>query len=387
MNTLTPEVVSELAAMPPGRRVSLFVPLEDGFGELQLASLHMKNLLKQAVERLVWMGLARVDAEKVASDIENAAGAPESWINKGETLAVFGAADGTYVFWLPFAIGPLVFVGRRFYVKQVLPALEIERPFVLLALSQRKIALYRGSVSEWYREELGDAPVSLEDVLGTDWRGRELQLHSGSGRGSGPSGRQAIFHGHGVGLEEKKEELEKFFRQVDANITKKIGATQDLPLIVAGVDYLQPIYRSVTRYRYVLPEGVSGNPFALTSSELHDQAVRVFNRWVLGDLKEACEKFYRLNGTKRTTDSVDVALDAAVHGRVDTLWVATDTDVWGVFEPETGKIRHHAEREGPADEDLLNLAAGETLLHSGSVFGVPRMNMPNGKLAAAILRY
>jgi hypothetical protein len=44
-------------------------------------------------------------------------------------------------------------------------------------------------------------------------------------------------------------------------------------------------------------------------------------------------------------------------------------------------------RPGPESEDLLDLAAAETILNSGQVFAVPRAELPGDGDLAAILRF
>ncbi len=39
------------------------------------------------------------------------------------------------------------------------------------------------------------------------------------------------------------------------------------------------------------------------------------------------------------------------------------------------------------DDDLLDIAATQTLLHSGSVYAVEQAKVPDGELVAAVFRY
>jgi hypothetical protein len=79
-------------------------------------------------------------------------------------------------------------------------------------------------------------------------------------------------------------------------------------------------------------------------------------------------------------------LPAARAGRVDALFAVRNAAVWGVHDPNTGATEVHQElRLG--DEDLLELAVAETLIHHGAVYSVPAEQMPTSGPAAAILRY
>jgi hypothetical protein len=77
---------------------------------------------------------------------------------------------------------------------------------------------------------------------------------------------------------------------------------------------------------------------------------------------------------------------AAREGRVEALFVARDAAVWGVHDLDSGAVEVHEERM-PGDDDLLELAAVEALLHQGTVYSVAAGQMPTSGCAAAIMRY
>jgi len=68
---------------------------------------------------------------------------------------------------------------------------------------------------------------------------------------------------------------------------------------------------------------------------------------------------------------------------VETLFVALGRQVWGVFDPTTGRVELH--REAPfGDVDLLDLAAAHTLLHGRTVYAVEPEQVPSNTDVAAI---
>jgi hypothetical protein len=78
---------------------------------------------------------------------------------------------------------------------------------------------------------------------------------------------------------------------------------------------------------------------------------------------------------------------AAAYGRVDTLFVVLDQRRPGSFERASNEVIV-IDSEDPAAEDLLDLAAAETIKNGGQVFAVEGAEMPEeGAAAAAILRY
>lgn len=66
---------------------------------------------------------------------------------------------------------------------------------------------------------------------------------------------------------------------------------------------------------------------------------------------------------------IDEVLRAANEGRVRELFISDSAEERGRFDPTTGVVRS-ARRPGPADDDLLDLAAVKTLESGGSAYSV-----------------
>jgi hypothetical protein len=99
-------------------------------------------------------------------------------------------------------------------------------------------------------------------------------------------------------------------------------------------------------------------------------------------------RFERIFGQGQARASIDLeeVLEGARTGRVDTLFVADDTHLWGRLD---GAAHGVNERNEPAagDEDLLDVAAAETLRNGGAVQVLPRADAPFGKPVAALFRW
>jgi hypothetical protein len=81
----------------------------------------------------------------------------------------------------------------------------------------------------------------------------------------------------------------------------------------------------------------------------------------------------------------DVAemLGAAVDGRIASLVLAEDAEVWGIYDPTT---RNTAVGDA-GGEDLLNFVAVETWRHGGDVYFAPATLAVFEGPATALLRY
>ena len=77
---------------------------------------------------------------------------------------------------------------------------------------------------------------------------------------------------------------------------------------------------------------------------------------------------------------------AAHEGRIETLLVSPNIMHWGSFDPSTGQCRM-LEPYAAGAEELLNLAAIETLRHGGEVFAADLAQAGIHEPAAALFRF
>jgi release factor family 3 len=158
------------------------------------------------------------------------------------------------------------------------------------------------------------------------------------------------------------------------------------PLLLAGVDYVLPIYAEVSKYSNLMEQGIPGNPDQLKAEELQERAWPIIEPHFRESQETAAAKYQEMLSRGRASYDIKEIIAAAGQGRVDSLFVAMGKEVWGTVSPETGKIQIHQEPQ-PGDEDLLDLAALQTLFNSGTVFVVPPERVPDDKLLAAVFRY
>jgi hypothetical protein len=196
-----------------------------------------------------------------------------------------------------------------------------------------------------------------------------------------------MFHGHGVGIDDKKDEILRYFRDVDRGLAA-ILPDHEVPLVLAGVDYLLPIFREATSYGWVMAEAVSGNPDALQPEELHAKALPIIKSELERGRREAFRRYRELAGKGYTAAGARAVVPAAAYGRVETLFVALDEKCPGAFDKENNRVIVPQGDAAPAAGDLLEVAAAETIKHGGRVYAVQMDQMPEAHAsAAAVLRY
>jgi len=194
-----------------------------------------------------------------------------------------------------------------------------------------------------------------------------------------------MFHGHGTGKDDAKNNILRYFQQVDQGL-RNILKEGPAPLVLAGVDYLFPIYREANSYPHLVEQGITGNPESLKAEELHEQARGIVEPQFLKAQEEAMAKYKQLAGSVRASKDLKEIVPAAWEGRIDILFVAGDVQQWGFFDPDKHVVHIHVEPE-PGDEDLLDLAAAHTFLNGGRVYALRLEEMPDETALATIFRY
>ena len=363
--------------------ISIYMPTYRMGKETQQNPIRFKNLLAEAEKRLVENGLSTSDVNAYLKPLQELVGHSGFWQNQLDGLAIFHSSKDHHSFRLPMDFNEIVVIDRRFHIKPLIPLFSSNDRYFVLALSQNSVRLFAGTVFGIEEIDLGDTPTNMAEALEFDDPEKQLQFHSSTSPSRGK--RNAMFHGHDPDNDDAQNII-RFFRQVNRGIMEKI-ASQTAPLVLAGVDYLLPLYTIANKYPHLNENGVTGNPEELSSDELHKAAWEVIAPQVRVQLDKATEKYRQIAGEeKATTDLTEIIL-AAYHARIDTVFVTLNNQVWGSFDPASYQINLQEERD-PKSRDLLDFVALHTLLNGGSVYAVPQEDMPEiDQPIAAILRY
>jgi hypothetical protein len=302
-------------------------------------------------------------------------------------LAAFLAKDFFRYYRLPASFQDTVMVNKRFFVKPLIPLTTGDGDFYILALSQNKTRLIQANRTSAKEIELRNLPHSLEEALSTDTYQEQQQFHTDTQAPGGGKGgeRPAIWFGHGGSKDVSKENIGRFFQQVESVVTDYLDERND-PLILAGVEYLLPMYKQANTYNHLLAEGIVGSPDQLDPKELQMRALKLMEPLFEKELKVDFARYADLSRTDLTSTDPQEIIPAAYYGRVDTLFVVSGAYLWGRFNPNTGDAEL-ADQAKPGFEDLSDAAAVQALTNNGKVHVLGSSEMPDGATLAAIFRY
>jgi hypothetical protein len=383
MDAITRADLETFLAGHRGWHVSLFMPAHRAGRETEQDPIRYKNLLREVEERLLSKGLRSPDVREILKPAQGLLQEPGFWRHQSDGLAVFFTPEEFHSYRLPLPFEELVVISSRFHLKPLLPFFACDGHFYVLALSQNQVRLLEGTRHTVDEIDLASMSQGIDEAFQFERFEKQSQFHTGTSSGA-TGDRAAMFHGHDPSDEDKGRIL-RWFHRIDDELPNLLVARQS-PMVLAGVEYLFPLYKEANSYPQLVAEGIPGNPEELRPKELHAQAWPLVQPVFRQAEEKAAAQYHQLAGTGQTTIDVKEAVLAAHHGRVDVLFVATGVQVWGSFDPSTNSVHVHQDPE-PGAEDLLDLAAVQSILNGGTVYAVEPEQVPDHAPLAAVFRY
>jgi hypothetical protein len=230
--------------------------------------------------------------------------------------------------------------------------------------------------------ELRNVPGSLADAL-KEFDVEKERDYQQVASPVGP-GRIAVSFGNAAGTDDHKVRLLEYFHKIDHGLREMLG-NQRVPLVLAGVDYLVPIYMEANTYPHLLRERIAGSPKDLSAKDLHARAWAIVQPYLAHKQDEAMARYKEHIGSDRASSNLKQIVPIAHQGRVELLFVTRGLELWGKYDADTNTTHMHKQMQ-PGDDDLLNIAAIQTFLHGGQVFLLECDQMPEHVAVAAVFR-
>lgn len=358
--------------------ISLYMPTSRSFPESEQNGVRYLNQVRKAEELLARTYPAKVVAKHI--DPLHQLARREPWNPPAEGFALFSSEKLGAYYSLPIRMPERVVVAESFHVRPLVRFLQANQHYYLIHVSKKQVRLCKGSVAGLAPVDLSRLPGSLAEALGVVERERQLSFHSGGSVG-GP-----IFHGGGSDKRDNQHDRLAFFRAV-AQALREALRDEKAPLIFAGPTEYHAAFQSVCRYPHLLQDGLSGNFDDADEGKLHAQAWPLIAREIEKDEQRLLEQYGTRAAHGRGTTELQAIARAAVQGRVETLMVARNRQLWGELDQANGTLRYHDAQRDAHDDDVLDELGEAVLLRGGHVLSLLPERMPEGALAAAVFRW
>jgi hypothetical protein len=377
MNKLSRDVVKTLMEKQEGLCVSIYMPTHRRGTETQQNQIRFKNLLRKTEEKLMESDLRPQEAREFLKPAQELLGEAPFWQNQSDGLAIFLSALSFDFFRLPINFDELVIVTDRFHIKPLIPVISGDINFYILAITQKNVRLIECSRYSAEEVDLENIPENVAELFRFDILEKELQFHTRM--------HSAAVQGHGGGSDDQKDDVLRFFQQVDRGL-RKVTQIKHSPLVFAGVDYLYPIYKEANTYPRLADRWISGSPEGSSAEDLHGQAWDIVEPFFETEKEEALQQYKLYSGTGRASADIKEIVQAAYHGRAGILFVAVGLQEWGIFDPDTDEVLLQQEATF-GNTDLLDFAAVRTISNGGTVYAVNPKEVPDDAPMAAVFRY
>ena len=383
IDRVTIDDLRQLGALQDAVCMSFYLPLYVSSEGGSQDAVRLRNCLDQAEELLAATGMQRHEAEQLTVRARTLPEDLAFWDHRGDGLAVFLTSSLFQAYRLPYQFKESLTIGPRMNVKPLFGVADRGESFYLLTLSENHVRLF--DVRRWQIDEVHvkDLSQDMRSALNYTYIDQCKQLHSGRKGGSGREA--AVFHGQGGAPDVATDELAKFSELVNG-IIRPVLRNSHTPLLLAGVERIVPIFRRHCSYPHVVDEQLTGNFDRATHGQLHEHSWEAMRSFFDKNRQHALARLRQAMGTGSASADPAEVTSSAVTGRVEILFADSDYELAGSIDDQhvgvTGSVN-----SPKASEDLINVAAIETLLHRGTVFTANAKQLPDGTPLAAIYRY
>lgn len=386
MRFFSPEEITYLLEEDNHPCISIYLPTFEKGNEVEQNQIRYKNLLRQTTHNLEKYGYRQPQINQLMKPLQELLGDDLFWSHQQNGLAVFRTPDHFRFYRTPLMFEETSMVAPRYFIRPLIPLINENEQYGILALDLKEIKLYSASKYHIEQRPLEDTPASIDEVLKYDDPERQLQFHTGTGQ-SADGKRAAMFHGRGTGSDKsfQKKNILRFFLQVSDKLDTRLK-NDNYPLILAGVEYLLPIYRQASSYGNILKKSINADVSELEARELHKRSWKIMQPRFKVKEERILGIYEQLKDKENTDDNLESLLTAAHMNRIKTLLIHPQSKIWGQYDLNSDQVST-AENKGYEDVDLIDLLVAKTLLQNGYVLILDKKSMPTTSPAAAIYRF
>jgi hypothetical protein len=384
LGDLTKDIFIELASYEQAPCLSIFLPTHKAGVEVneQVDLIAFKSTLQQAEKMLVEQNAAAAVIDRILKPGYDLLRNDKFWYSLSDGLAIY-MADGFFRYIkLRAPLIQHVRVNSSFYVSPLMPFMVRPEYFYILDIAKKFPRFYRADSIGIEHLQVEELPSGVDDVVHLEEKGDNALFRTGGKGGTG----SANFHGIGAGRPDDKENIRIYLEEVDDTIWQSHLNKEHVPLLLAGQDFLIPIYRSVSDYKHIWPEALTGNHHQQSDNELYEEAMQLMKPYFEQPLNRALEDYGNKSATDLTSVNISKIIPATYYARVSRLFVRKGSRIWGTFNEQDNKL-DILDKESDTMDDLIDKAVIKTIQNGGEVYFMEANEMPEQGELAAIFRY
>ncbi len=373
MEAINKQKLQPLADFHGVNCVSIYIPTHRKGKEVNEGqdAILLKNHYQKIKRHLEQKDMTENEAAKYLQPIRQLIDNKDFWRHQESGLAVFLGQDFFEYHHLPYSTREFSLLSTSFHLEQLLPWFNGEDTFYILALSLKKVRLLVANEYEIRELDIEKLVPENIDVVLSYYEFEQEQQSPSQWQGGG---------GSPTYPDQKREKgfdkvyMEEYFRHINEGLDK-IMVFKQLPVVLAAVDYLHPIYHKTNKTLNLQDEGIKGNPDQMQPQELLEKALEIMRPHLDKRKLDHMETYRSLAGTEKTAHDIHQIAPAAIDGRIEALFIVRGTHHWGTVNLEDHSVQL---RDEPHENDqcLVSKSAVQTILHGGSTYLVAQDLLP-----------
>ncbi len=307
------------------------------------------------------------------------------WQHNSDMLAVFLNDGKIETFKLPWEIdAPNYFIGLKPMLLPMIPEITDDGHYYILLLNLDQIRLYEATRNVVQEILIDPEKVAVSFTTEEALDENQDQLHGQGGIGNAG----AMFHGHDGGSDEvKKVTILNYFHRM-TNMLEPLLNSNPLPLVLAGVDYLIPIFKEASNYNHIYNQHVSGAFTENHMMDLHQKSWELIAPFFTEERIKRKENFhtFKSKGQASSNDYIKI-IKAGFTGAIETLLVnERHQHLFGNYDRENHEVKI-LEKQDNGMHCLIDEVAAKVIASKGKVYLTEVEDMPEDTQMAAIFRY
>lgn len=270
INFPNPQELNELKTFSEPFCLTVYAPIIDPSAATNPNRIEVKNMLREAETALLSAGVKPRQVKKTLRPARLLLEDHEFWSIHHESLVLFMHPQLFRFYHIPDHTTPyMLTVETGFNLEPLLQAMQNNQQYYILALGHKNVRLYEGDHYSIKPVQLKNFPSDMKGTLGIDEYPKFRETHT-IGPASKGKGSEAYHKQYNVSQTDKAMLLE-FFRRIDQRLHNFLTYRKK-PLVLAGVNYLLPIYRKVNTYPDLVSGAITGNQDYPNLQSLKDKA-------------------------------------------------------------------------------------------------------------------
>jgi len=378
MDTMVKNDLTQLMAQrDAGPFIAIYLNTAAVLNDLNRQRLEFKQLVNEARTQLA-QRFPSVSFQPFREQFERLIGDNDFWLqHTGPQTGLIANEEQVMIFDLQYPTDNQVIVNSMPAIRPILADRQHEFDFDLLALNEDSLMMYQQRQGNFTIVDLpSEAPATLQDTLGTEKRGGDLNFNSSPVHG-------ANYHGHNAKAEEREIDQKNYYQQV-AQYMQDYSQTTQRPLILMGLPHNQSLFRQINKNPYLSEYlSIPKSPKNLSLGAIQTATEAIQTKWHTQLADIMLDRYDKAQSKQLALSDPFGMIKPALSGRIEMLIVASSANVAGTLPSTEVLLDDPIAQPDNLIDDLVDVVMAK----NGQVRIIPADKMPTNTGALALLRY